>query len=75
MGSVNIADKQFYRVRDICSIFGISRWTVLRWVKLGIMPQGSRLGSNPANQHFWHKGTIDGQVERIKRKAQAQMEA
>lgn len=47
--------KRTYRIADLITNLGVSRTTIWRWVRAGILPPPIRLGSTP----IWPAEVID----------------
>jgi predicted DNA-binding transcriptional regulator AlpA len=54
--------KQYLRIADICEQFGISRSTLWRWRRDGILPPGKKL--TPKTE-IWLVSDIEAHLEQI----------
>lgn len=54
---------RFLRLKDVCELFGVSRYTIRNWVQRGEFPQPIRKGGFLR----WPEDEINRLIERLKK--------
>lgn len=55
-----MSDDSILRTNDLLAMLGVSRSTLFRWVRAGLLPPGIKLGQRAVG---WRRSTIERWIE------------